>query len=885
MNRLKKMSLTWMLTLIVLLLAGTTVFASSIADGIKPVEYTEEFKEYLNLSDEERATTIMPRVYEIPNTKYQVRNPLMLARNIGSSLESKFSLKDVIGKNVVVKDQGDTNTCWTFATLSSLETNMAMIYGNNKIYDFSERHMNYATSRNFANNTINIMGFNRNAEDYGNYYIAMAYLTNGMGAINEDEMPFEDNTDTISIGEIQNKNIASQIYDTIDFPSYQITDNTTQIKQQMKEHIKKYGSIAAMIYGATPFSDYYNNSTGALYCSNAQECQPNHGVSIIGWNDNYAVDNFNEGNRPTNPGAWIIKNSWGDKVEVSTLSEGKTLIFQNYPTECAQKGWLDASQIPDEFVKLFFEENGYIVEGNSIYFLYGNNGLIYISYEDVNIYTGLVGIIKSANGIDYDNLYQYNTHGIDDVFSINDSKIYLASIFDKKTSGSEYLTQVSIYAPETYTCKVYVNEKNANIDKNSISLVELEAGTSETFDAGYHTLEFLNPIEIKENQFAVVIEIEGTRQNNTMAALECNIPNTFYDGITIESKKCFATYGNYFDANEWIDLSTLSQLNATLLDGDNSIKAFTVSKIEDNSLNRIVITTPPTKTTYTEGDNFDKTGMVVTAYYNNDTSAIITDYEISNGTNLQPEQTSVTISCEDKTATQFITVEAKQNEPGEQLNTEDEEKPNTENEVKEQTQPENSDLNDIKCNVKGVKLHTYSDNSKKNYAIIDLEITNIQKISDNDSLEYYYYLSDKQGEQNISNWIKIDKSQIVGDTLSFTININDLENSPLSTSDVLYIYIKEIAIKGGNQSVAISAGTLVEVDQNIETYRNDTRIEVPTINHSNSEPDEVTVEDNTTASGTIPQTGVTSVTSIIIVIALLGVISYIRYYNLNKKMK
>lgn len=77
-------------------------------------------------------------------------------------------------------------------------------------------------------------------------------------------------------------------------------------------------------------------------------------------------------------------------------------------------------------------------------------------------------------------------------------------------------------------------------------------------------------------------------------------------------------------------------------------------------LTSITITTPPTTTTYTEGDNFSADGMVVTATYSNGKSAVVSDYTVLNGTNMAAEQTSVTISYTvngiTATATQNITV-------------------------------------------------------------------------------------------------------------------------------------------------------------------------------------------------------------------------------------
>ena len=79
-------------------------------------------------------------------------------------------------------------------------------------------------------------------------------------------------------------------------------------------------------------------------------------------------------------------------------------------------------------------------------------------------------------------------------------------------------------------------------------------------------------------------------------------------------------------------------------------------------LSRINVTTAPTKTTYLEGDKFDKTGMVVTATYSNNTTKTVTDYTYSPSGALTTNNTSITISYTEggvtKTTTQAITVTA-----------------------------------------------------------------------------------------------------------------------------------------------------------------------------------------------------------------------------------
>lgn len=69
-----------------------------------------------------------------------------------------------------------------------------------------------------------------------------------------------------------------------------------------------------------------------------------------------------------------------------------------------------------------------------------------------------------------------------------------------------------------------------------------------------------------------------------------------------------------------------------------------VKKVES-----IEITTPPTKTEYKAGEDFDPTGMVVTAVYDDNSKAVLpkTGYTIFRGTGLTKGQTDVTIQYND----------------------------------------------------------------------------------------------------------------------------------------------------------------------------------------------------------------------------------------------
>lgn len=612
MKKQKKILIS-IIIFITILLINYKVFASDYSDG--EIVFSQEYLEYLELSDKENV--IPPRAYDILENKSVVTNPLRLVRMLRSSLEERYSLKDIIPENMIIKNQSSTSTCWAFASLASLETNLALKDYKNGIttpiiYDFSERHMDYATTRVFLDGKINEFGFNRVPGDVAVGGVATAYLTNGLGAVLEEDMLFESNLDLIDISEIQNKSVKTQVNDIITFTSTSVTEDNTEIIKQMKEHIKNYGAITAQVHSANYYSGspIYNAETSAAYC-NSTSYKIDHSVAIVGWDDNFAKENFVKENRPTNNGAWIVKNSWGTST--------------------------------------------------------GDKGYVYISYEDVNIYKNLTGIESAQTELNYENIYQYDEFGGFLKYKSNgSSKLYLATEFDKKTTGKEYITHISVHAPETYICKVYVNPNGTSKLMKDLQQVELKTGETETINAGYHTIEFLNPVKINNDQFVIVLEVQGTQENYVTMMIEmnygefytdskyANAANHDYDNVTIADQKCFIAKEEEVVANEWRVTSKMNETsNGKLPNFDTTIKAFTTSDILEN----ITVKTQPTKTKYVEGQDFNKEGMVVTANYANGNSIEINDFIIIDGENLALNQTNITIAYKGFVTTQSIEVE------------------------------------------------------------------------------------------------------------------------------------------------------------------------------------------------------------------------------------
>ena len=87
--------------------------------------------------------------------------------------------------------------------------------------------------------------------------------------------------------------------------------------------------------------------------------------------------------------------------------------------------------------------------------------------------------------------------------------------------------------------------------------------------------------------------------------------------------------------------------------------SITYTKPSSKELLSIAVTTAPTKITYSEGELFDNTGMVITATYDDESTENPTDYTWSPNGALTPSDTYVTISWGGKSTTQPITVNAK----------------------------------------------------------------------------------------------------------------------------------------------------------------------------------------------------------------------------------
>lgn len=561
------------------------VYANNeLESQISKTDYSEEYKEWQKLSDEEKENSIMPRKYDIiksqDNATYlkNLKNIFRMQMLLKGPLMDSYNLKDVIPENTTIKNQMNTNSCWAFASLGALETNLAMRdYNSSKgpvVYDFSEKHMNYATAKSsFLDNKTNEYGFSKEVSEGGNFYMAIQYLTNGLGAIDEEDLPFENSEEDIDISEIQNKEVKTTLYDTAEFESVDSSEKEV-VMDSMKEHIANYGGIYAGISGASIFGDNYNNETGAMYCSDSFSNPIDHAVTIIGWDDNYSVDNFNENNRPTTNGAWIIKNSWGEEITENLLTI-KEMLFNEDPSYWEELTYDSPEKIPTDIVvnayKQIYGESKVEVRDDNLVIKIGNDGYMYVSYEDCNVYTTLSGIEKATNSKDYDNVYQNDILGVSNNISVFESgKVYLANVFTRDSSVQEVLDKISVYTFQGYNCKVLVNPNGDSKNIDDLQEVRLKEGDTVSVEPGFHTIEFVEPVRLTGDKFVVVLEVTSD-SSSKQVALESRTEDSYWKDAIVNEGESFCANEDGFSANVWTDLATIQDD----LKGNLCIKGYT----------------------------------------------------------------------------------------------------------------------------------------------------------------------------------------------------------------------------------------------------------------------------------------------------------------------
>lgn len=232
------------------------------------------------------------------------------------SLPEEYNMTDEI--YIQVENQKQYGICWSFSSLTTLETYIAKQY--HEYYQFSAIHQASAKfiEDNNNNGTVN---FHTDSLAGGNVYNFLSYISRQAGPVLEEQMPFENyySTSNPTTKESQAQTYYTQYRNNFDrlvtVENVKLFANAQQLtteqlklnnRNAIKEHLINKSACSANVY--MPGTLAYNSTDKTYYLPasyGSSGTTANHMITIIGWDDNYQIPNYSK------KGAWLIQNSWG----------------------------------------------------------------------------------------------------------------------------------------------------------------------------------------------------------------------------------------------------------------------------------------------------------------------------------------------------------------------------------------------------------------------------------------------------------------------------------------------------------------------------------------------------------------------------------------------
>ena len=291
---------------------------------------------------------------------------------------------------------------------------------------------------------------------------------------------------------------------------------------------------------------------------NGVDLKSDHGVTIVGWDDDYPAASFTGtvSGQPEGDGAWLVKNSWGSDAFFEA---------RGYPGDKKHWGLEDA-------------------DGN-------HTGFFWLSYYDRSISSPYAYEVSPIT--DYQHRYQYDYLGIAGAptqDAVEGDAVLFANVFTAQ--GDEVLRAVSARTfarGETADVSVYLLDADDEHPTDGKLAAPMQ---SAAFDhAGYHEIALDQPVQLAEGQrFAVVESVRTVTADGAPGGylnLERCLDGELVAQISSEAMvgRAVANAGETYlttDGEEWFtpaeyeDAVTEAQGGSALVHyGNAMIKAFT----------------------------------------------------------------------------------------------------------------------------------------------------------------------------------------------------------------------------------------------------------------------------------------------------------------------
>ena len=526
----------YLILFFILITAGIVLYINknSLKSNLQDITLAElpsNYETWLELSDEEKSKTVRPLAFDVSvNESADVKNSI---KESDDTLPDTYDLRVYNGVKPV-KNQRSWNACWAFAGTSSLESHMLNETRDDRYsncisteYELNPIHIPCALTYNFAHDVSNIYG-NRPLNYGGNNLDNFLYWTSGIGPVSADNFKLTSESEPVIMeaSEVLVQTEDIQVENAWIFPNIDMKNSSYEEKENyinlIKQTIMDNGAVSFGSMAPANGLSGYNDINKSVYTETAMEVfSASHMMLIVGWDDNYSKDNFNNGSitneKPTIDGAWIVQNSWGTGDDIG-------------------------------------------VDGTGYY---------YYSYEDYGVNNGELASVAQTSKKEYDNIYQYNPSG--EVRSSTGT--YAANVFTKKDVDIEELKEISFFNffPNT-TYSIYVNPENDNLDIKNLECVKTYTDTNSFSE--YVTIKLDDTIKLTGEKFAVIIKVENDEQTFNIPVQTNSHDSLPDEQVNIKESQSFISN----DGKNWQD--TKAQLDASVF-----IKAFTVNTESNQTIN------------------------------------------------------------------------------------------------------------------------------------------------------------------------------------------------------------------------------------------------------------------------------------------------------------